>query len=621
MVLPAFYDSGTVSVTNGSTAVVGVNTDFITNIRPGDQLSINVEGTFWEIATVTDATNLVLTTNYGGPTATNVAYRIDRTFAGNRVAEQTERFLSSLRVFDAYGRGLFQQYSSNITEENPGQGFLRFNNTDLTLATEIYINDFDRRGQGIAELIEIIETGSTFLVRSVATTSFVAFTTSSVVSDETGYRKISIAFVSNEGSLTNGEEITFSLFGGVGDPGSDGAAATIDVGTVTTGNPGTNVIINNSGSTSAATFDFTIPRGDVGPANTTVNVSTTTTGAPGTNASVADGNPDPNIIDLEFTIPRGDVGADGTAATVVAGSTVTGVPGTNAFVTNIGTSSAAIFDFTIPRGDAGVDGAAATLDVGTVATGNPGTNVIITNSGSTSAAIFDITIPRGDVGPANTTVNVSTTTTGAPGTNASVTDGNPDPNIIDLEFTIPRGADGTDGASASVTAGTTTTGAPGTNASVVNSGTSSAAILDFTIPRGNAGTNGTDGVDGVDGTISGTQQVETANYTVIPGDRGKTLIANSASAVSFSFNASSTLTSTFLVIVKNEGDGTLTLSPDGSETIDGEMSLDLSNGQSRFIYSDGTNLRTALAGGGAQGPTTPTEDPRLIALVFRGPRR
>ena len=49
-----------------------------------------------------------------------------------------------------------------------------------------------------------------------------------------------------------------------GVPGTDGAAATVTVGTVTTGSPGTNVIVNNSGTSSAAVLDFTIPRGDTG---------------------------------------------------------------------------------------------------------------------------------------------------------------------------------------------------------------------------------------------------------------------------------------------------------------------------------------------------------------------
>lgn len=46
-----------------------------------------------------------------------------------------------------------------------------------------------------------------------------------------------------------------------GDPGAD---ATVAVGTVTTGAPGTAAAVGNSGTPGAAVFDFTIPRGDIG---------------------------------------------------------------------------------------------------------------------------------------------------------------------------------------------------------------------------------------------------------------------------------------------------------------------------------------------------------------------
>ena len=52
--------------------------------------------------------------------------------------------------------------------------------------------------------------------------------------------------------------------GATGAPGADGAAATIGVGTVTTGAAGSSASVTNSGTSSAATFDFSIPRGDTG---------------------------------------------------------------------------------------------------------------------------------------------------------------------------------------------------------------------------------------------------------------------------------------------------------------------------------------------------------------------
>lgn len=61
------------------------------------------------------------------------------------------------------------------------------------------------------------------------------------------------------------------------------------------------------------------------------------------------------------------------------------------------------------------------------------------------------------------------------------------------------GAKGETGDAATISVGTTTTGGVGTNASVVNTGDSSAAVLEFTIPKGDAGNDGEDGEDGLDG--------------------------------------------------------------------------------------------------------------------------
>lgn len=55
------------------------------------------------------------------------------------------------------------------------------------------------------------------------------------------------------------------------------------------------------------------------------------------------------------------------------------------------------------------------------------------------------------------------------------------------------GPTGPAGAAATVSVGTVTTGAPGTAATVTNSGTSGAAVLNFTIPQGVPGANGSSG--------------------------------------------------------------------------------------------------------------------------------
>ena len=162
--------------------------------------------------------------------------------------------------------------------------------------------------------------------------------------------------------------------------GTPGAAATVTVGSTTTGAAGTSASVTNSGTTAAAVLEFTIPRGDTGatgPAGSaaTVAAGTTTTGAAGSSASVTNSGTSSAAV-FDFTIPRGDTGAAGTAATVAVGTTTTGAAGTSASVTNSGTSSAATLNFTIPKGDKGDTGA-------TGPDGNP-TGAIIAYAGSTA---------------------------------------------------------------------------------------------------------------------------------------------------------------------------------------------------------------------------------------------
>ena len=66
-----------------------------------------------------------------------------------------------------------------------------------------------------------------------------------------------------------------------------------------------------------------------------------------------------------------------------------------------------------------------------------------------------------------------------------------------------KGAKGDTGTAATITIGSVTTGEPGTNVVVSNSGTSTNAILNFTIPRGNPGSGGGTSVE-VDAALSAT---------------------------------------------------------------------------------------------------------------------
>jgi hypothetical protein len=115
--------------------------------------------------------------------------------------------------------------------------------------------------------------------------------------------------------------------------GDNGTAATVSVGTVSTGNPGSAATVTNSGTSSAAVLNFSIPVGATGA-----------TGSAGATGGVG---------------AKGDKGDTGDAATISVGTVTTGNAGTSATVTNAGTSNAAILNFAIPRGG-GADIAAET---------------------------------------------------------------------------------------------------------------------------------------------------------------------------------------------------------------------------------------------------------------------
>lgn len=72
-----------------------------------------------------------------------------------------------------------------------------------------------------------------------------------------------------ESGAFNGKDGSPGPAGADGAPGKDGAAATVTVGTVTTGEPGTDAAVTNTGTENAAVLDFVIPKGDPGNSSIT----------------------------------------------------------------------------------------------------------------------------------------------------------------------------------------------------------------------------------------------------------------------------------------------------------------------------------------------------------------
>lgn len=101
-----------------------------------------------------------------------------------------------------------------------------------------------------------------------------------------------------------------------GPQGATGAAATIKVGTVSTGNPGTNATVVNAGTANAAVFNFTIPRGATG--------ATGPQGPAGAKGATGATGPQGPAGAKGATGDRGPAGANGTSAAWHSGTAVTG---------------------------------------------------------------------------------------------------------------------------------------------------------------------------------------------------------------------------------------------------------------------------------------------------------
>ena len=98
-----------------------------------------------------------------------------------------------------------------------------------------------------------------------------------------------------------------------------------------------------------------------------------------------------------------------------------------------------------------------------------------------------------------------------------------------------------------------------------------------------------------DGALGYATAVKTDDYTITTADGGMIIVADKAEPIEFSLTSAALLGDGFSVLIKNDGAGVLTITPDGAEEIDGESSLVLPRGASIIMACDGVSFRT-LAG-------------------------
>ena len=201
------------------------------------------------------------------------------------------------------------------------------------------------------------------------------------VTDNSGTFKVSLRAENSDGRVLTSNAVEYSVISTLSGSGLKSSPATKTVyQELLTAKENVDETLDN--------FKNEVSSGKYGA---TVEVESVTTGEPGSSVSVNNVGTNQNAK-LRFSIPKGD---KGDAATIAVGEVRTGAAGSVPVVTNVGTSHDAIFNFVIPKGD---KGDAATIAVGEVRTGAAGSVPVVTNVGTSHDAIFNFVIPKGDKG-------------------------------------------------------------------------------------------------------------------------------------------------------------------------------------------------------------------------------
>jgi len=285
----------------------------------------------------------------------------------------------------------------------------------------------------------------------------------------------------NNGSLTGGgikigtDNITFTETGGVGPTGPQGSSATVAIGTTTTGAQGTQALVTNTGTSSAATFNFTIPQGYQGAAGSQGAQGASYITSSTTPLTIGTGSISITVgTNLAYTVGSGVLIYNSSSnymnGNVTAYSSSTGAMTVNVTsVTGSGTFSTWTVNLAGLAGSAGAQGNQGGLTIGTTTTVSYATGASVSNSGTAGAAVLNFSIPQGPQGVQGTAASTSVSTKTSAYTLASTDNG----NIIVLTsaatITLPSSGF-TAGQSVTIVAATTGCSISGTSGSVISTG-------------------------------------------------------------------------------------------------------------------------------------------------------
>jgi len=213
--------------------------------------------------------------------------------------------------------GMTFNFDASTTDADPGAGDLRFSSATIASVTSLYVDLEDAAGNTVTGWLDALDDSSStpkgyLRLKEIATGLVWNFSLSAVVS-ATGYRKLTVAYLSGAGLPTTGGALAAQFFakgdigstGATGPTGPTGAASTVAGPTGPTGTTGSTGSTGPTGTTGAG--------GPTGPTGTAG--STGPTGPTGTTGAAGP------------TGPTGTTGAGGPTGPTGAASSVAGPTG------------------------------------------------------------------------------------------------------------------------------------------------------------------------------------------------------------------------------------------------------------------------------------------------------
>ncbi|MBA1143194.1 hypothetical protein [Mesorhizobium neociceri] len=122
-------------------------------------------------------------------------------------------------------------FSTTTADADPGNGTLRLNNVSAASATAAYIDNLDAGGATVSGILDAFDDSTNLIkgqltLRSKASAAIsYVYNVSGAVVDGTGYRKLTLTYVSGAGTLPTTANGIWLMFDRAGDKGADGTGA------------------------------------------------------------------------------------------------------------------------------------------------------------------------------------------------------------------------------------------------------------------------------------------------------------------------------------------------------------------------------------------------------------